>query len=51
MASTFKPKEGTDQEWITSALETKNRIGKKEGTNKRLSTSNKRKKETSLEII
>lgn len=39
------PKEGTDQEWITSWEEHRNRMGVKKGRIRRLSTSNKRKKE------
>lgn len=46
-ASIFKPKEGIVQEWITSADETKNRDGRKEGITNRLSTSNKRILESS----
>lgn len=50
-ASIFTPKEGTVHEWITSEEETKNRIGKKVGKIKRLSTSSKRIEEFSEETM
>lgn len=42
IASILIPKEGTVQEWITSAEEHKNRSGNPKGRTSRLSTSSRR---------